>query len=266
MTRTAPERRRWWPALAGFVLLDLYQRVLPDALDATGALWLAIFLLYFPLAALVGRWSGAGGLAALGLALHPGWRRRLLLGAAIGIGAWLLLVAAQFATGQLRFLGWTPPAQAAWIGAQAFAVAVLGSASNDVLVRGYVFAHLRGRLPLAWIVAVSALLSTLDDVWLGGASLHNLAFSLLLGIAFALTLARHGSLWMNIGLHAGLNLVYWCTFGFESGATRTGLARLEIAAGTGGAWLGVAAAAAMLAIVIAVTGRRRTRAPRGALA
>lgn len=268
--RPSSKRASGGPAriILGFVLLWLYLRGVPGALNAEGALWVAIFAGFFAAVQGVARWTGLRGLGDCGYPLRQGAFRAASVGVGVGAGLWLLLALAEFATGALQIAGLRSPGAVAWVLLQAVIVAILGSATNDVWVRGYLLAHLRGRLPAAVAIAVSATLYTIDDFALGGLTLRNAVFSLTIGTALALLAERRGELWQATGLHVGLNLVYWVVNGFGGEtADRGGVFRLESGSSPWWlSWLGVVVSVLMLAWVMWTTrgfGCRHTNAGHG---
>lgn len=248
--------------ITGFLLLNVYLRVVPTLLIGNDVLWLAAFILFFPLAHFVGRWSSGAGLRKQGLAQTFNWKKRLLTGALTGSAIWLVLTSAELLSGSLQFAGWQPLGKASWIAVQALVVAVLGSATNDVLTRGYVFAHWKGRLPVLYIVLLSTALYLADDVWLEGWSARNNTFSLVLGLAFALSVVRTGSLWMNTGTHAGLNFIYYLVYGFGNGKYNDGVFISTSHPAEASPYLGVFAALGVLGLTALMTKSYRGREER----
>jgi membrane protease YdiL (CAAX protease family) len=243
--------------IIGFVLLNLYLRLVPTLFNGSEVLWLATFLLFFPLAHFIGRWSSGAGLNKQGLDRESGWERWLLAGAVVGGSVWILLAVAELVLGSLRFTGWQPIGAALWVAVQALVVAVLGSATNDVMTRGYVVAHWKDRLPASVVVLLSTTLYVADDIWLEGWNLRNNLFSFMLGLAFALSVLRTRSLWMNIGMHAGLNLVYYLVYGFERGSTNYGVFRTVSKQIALSPYLGIFGAVVVLTLALLLTRRGR---------
>ncbi|MCK6257104.1 CPBP family intramembrane metalloprotease [Fictibacillus sp. KIGAM418] len=84
----------------------------------------------------------------------------------------------------------------------------IGSFLNDIIVRGYVFGHLRDKINEKWIFLISVLLYALDDSWNEGFSLSNTLFSLVLGLSLTYAFYRTRSIWADTGIHWGLNVCY----------------------------------------------------------
>ncbi len=202
-------------AVAGFVALDVYLNI-PNLVSVPPWVWLGLYVGFFPLAHGVGRLTGAGGLAELGLALHRGWGRNLLLGllfcTALGVLKYVLL----WGLGAFRVEGLRPAGAVLGLVLQSLLAMFLSSATDDVLLRGYVFRHLSRYLSASALVALTTVLYVLNHVWYVRLTLDSAVFLGLLGLMFALALARTGSLWLSIGLHWGGNLAYRLYEGFDA--------------------------------------------------
>lgn len=89
----------------------------------------------------------------------------------------------------------------------------VGSLINDLVVRGYVFGLLKGRMHIGWVFVISILLYAFDDYWYAGFSLSNIIFSIILGLSLTLAFYKTGSIWADTGIHYGLNIAYGLFFG-----------------------------------------------------
>ncbi len=189
----------------------------------------------------------------MGLAKNREWKKFLLLGLFIGSLAWVALILTELALGSLKFKEWQSWDKASWVVVQALVTAFLGSATNDVMTRGYVFAHWKNRLPAPVIVLLSTALYIADDMWVEGWNMRNNIFSLILGLAFALSVVRTVSLWMNIGLHAGLNLIYFLVYGLGNEKIHSGVFTSVSQAHTATSYLGIVGAVIILVITLWMT-------------
>ncbi|MEL3971185.1 CPBP family intramembrane glutamic endopeptidase [Rossellomorea oryzaecorticis] len=84
----------------------------------------------------------------------------------------------------------------------------IGSFLNDLIVRGYIFGHLKDKVNGKWIFIISILIYTLDDSWNEGFSVSNTIFSLILELSLTYAFYRTQSIWANTGIHWGLNVCY----------------------------------------------------------
>ncbi len=196
-----------------------------------------------------GRLTGAGGLRGYGFFVHPGWGRNLALGLLVGGASKALGYGVEGALGGFRVEGFIDPGPMAVLMAQAVLGMFLSSATDDVLVRGYLFRHLSPWLSSRGLIAVTTAVYVLNHVFYAPMTALNCALWVLLGATFAYTLARTGSLWMAIGLHWSGNVVYRMRAGFDP--QQGGIVRLvEFPQPAWMDWLGVGAAAVMLLAVL----------------
>ncbi|WP_375767502.1 CPBP family glutamic-type intramembrane protease [Archangium gephyra] len=201
--------------VAGFAVLDVYLN-LPQFVQLPPVAWLALYAGFFPLAHGVGRLTGAGGLGQLGLARHRGWGRNLVLGFVFCAAFWALKYVLLGALGAFRIEGVRPAGEAAVLLAQALLAMFLSSATDDVLVRGYVFRQLSGHLSAGALVTLTTVLYIVNHAWYVRPTLEGALFLGLLGLMFSLALVRTGSLWLGIGLHWGGNVLYRLHDGFDA--------------------------------------------------
>lgn len=201
--------------VGGFAVLDVYLNV-PAFVQLSPLAWLGLYAGFFPLAHVVGRLSGAGGLGKLGLALHEGWGRNLLLGFVFCAFFWALKYVVLWALGAFRVEGLRPAGDIALLAVQAALAMFLSSATDDVLLRGYLFRQLSGSLSTGVLVALTTVAYVLNHVWYVHLDVQSCLFLGLLGLMFSLALARTGSLWLSIGLHWGGNVVYRFYDGFDA--------------------------------------------------
>jgi len=148
-----------------------------------------------------------GRLEDVGMGWGPGASRHLLLGAAAGVVAGLLVA------GALLVLGlavWKPEADGGFQLGRLLWVSVLllfGAVGEELLFRGYGFQLLLTAAGPKWIIPISAIIfgwAHHDNISASPLGLVNTAlWGLLLGYAFV----RAGDLWLPIGLHFGWNWI-----------------------------------------------------------
>lgn len=202
-------------AVAGFVALNVYLNV-PNLVPVPPWVWLVLYVGFFPLAHGVGRLTGAGGLAELGLALHRGWGRNLLLGLLFCLVLGVLKYALLWGLGAFQVEGLRPAGAILVLVLQSLLAMFLSSATDDVLLRGYLFRHLSRSLSARALVALTTVAYVLNHAWYMHLTLESTVFLGLVGGMFALALVRTGSLWLSIGLHWGGNLAYRLYDGFDA--------------------------------------------------
>ncbi len=205
---------------------------------------------------------------SLGLTLHSGWLRDLIVGTTIGLVSLALATAIAFAGGGLQFSFSTASASLVVItmalSAALFFVAAL---AEEALCRGYPLQTFT-RAKLIWVgVLVTSLpfaAGHLDNPNAGKA----LAFvnTVLAGIWLAVAYLRTRSLWFPLGVHWGWNWALGALFGLPVSGT-TDIAPHPVLAGSdlGPAWLTGAAygieggIACTVALVISTIFLWRTR-------
>ena len=251
MTAPTVEAPSWKPLLltvVGFLLLDAYY-YLPLLLGPTPAVYVGVYVSFFLVAHVWGRLTGAGGLRGYGFFRHAGWGRNVALGFAAGLVFQALPYVAEWALGGFRFEGFIAAGPMASLLAMAAFGMFLSSATDDILIRGYLFRHLSPYLsPRALILGTTAVY-VLNHVFYAELTPLFCLRLALLGAVFAYTLARTGSLWLAIGLHWGGNVMYRMRSGFDP--RQGGIVRLtELSQPEWFGWLGVGGTALMLAAAV----------------
>ncbi len=234
--------------LVGFVLLDAYY-YLPLMLGASPAVFVAVYVSFFLVAHVWGRLTGVGGLRGYGFFRHAGWGRNVALGFAAGLAFQGLGYAAQWALGGFRVEGFIAAGPLASLLAMAAFGMFLSSATDDILIRGYLFRHLSPYVSKRVLILGTAAVYVLNHVFYAELTPLFCLRLMLLGLVFAYTLARTGSLWLAIGLHWGGNVMYRMRNGFDP--QQGGIVRLSELSQPGWFdWLGVGATALMLAAAV----------------
>jgi membrane protease YdiL (CAAX protease family) len=199
--------------LFGFIILNLYFNLIPTLLPQNDILRFFHLLLFFPLAYILARKLTNEGMALYGVVFYKGWLRNLLLGFFIGFSFWAVLFSLYFQLGKYEFIGFGPLLNAA---ANFLVILVgfgLGSLINDMIIRGYIINQLKGKIPLSVIFTISLIIYTFDDIWNAGFSVQNTIFSFALGLSLTYSFIKANSIWLNTGIHFGLNVLYGLFFG-----------------------------------------------------
>lgn len=84
---------------------------------------------------------------------------------------------------------------------------LLPSLAEDILIRGYLFAHLSNRLNKNLFVFISAILFTLNHIF-RLTHVDVMMYIFILGLVLAFCLAYTRSLWLTLGIHWGTNIAY----------------------------------------------------------
>jgi uncharacterized protein len=194
-------------AVIGFVALFIEYH-LPEFFDA---FWIAAVgkIGFIILAYLIARIHGFTGLAGFGLGrknlfhLFPGW--------VLGITTYLsvLFISMKFNFIEISLEG---TFQGFWKNLPTIMImTAVPSIAEDILTRGYLFAHLDNRVSKRSFVALSAILFYLNHIWRITESIDTAFYLLCMGLTLAYAVIFSGSLWLAFGIHWGSNLTYELT-------------------------------------------------------
>lgn len=177
---------------------------------------------------------------SLGLTLHKGWVRDLLIGSAIGIGALALAVAVAAVAGGLRFSFAGSDVLPA-VGRSLVSSAVLllvAALAEEALFRGYPLQTLtRARLTLFGVLLTSlpfGFVHLNNPNVVPGVTFANTVFA---GVWLAIAYLRTRSLWFPLGVHWGWNWALGWIFGLPISGLRIVSHPVLIGEDTGPAWL-----------------------------
>ncbi|MBU8920216.1 CPBP family intramembrane metalloprotease [Bacillus sp. FJAT-29953] len=192
--------------IVGFIILDVYLNV---GIARAGSFWVQVVLvlLFFPILKGI-LFLTRKDLQSIGISFHPKWWRNMMLGFAIGFSFWLIKYIIEYVLNGYEVTGTMPFSQMILSLLMIMLTFFVGSFLNDIIVRGYVFGHLKGKIPMKWVFILSLVLYALDDSWNEGFSLSNTFFSLLLGLSLTYAIYKTGSIWADTGIHWGLNVCY----------------------------------------------------------
>ena len=84
---------------------------------------------------------------------------------------------------------------------------MLPSLAEDILTRGYLFAHLSNRLNKNLFVLISAIVFALNHIF-RLTHIDVMTYIFILGLLLAFCLAYTRSLWLTLGIHWGTNIAY----------------------------------------------------------
>ncbi len=193
--------------LAGFIVLDLYLNI---GIAKSSQFWLQILLvlLFFPLLKGILMLTKAKEYRNIGISFHSKWFRNLMLGFVIGFSFWLVKYTIQYSLHGFDITGVKPFPEMLLTLFMVMLTFLVGSLLNEIIIRGYVFGHLKGKIPMKWIFFISIMIYALDDAWNEGFHLWNTLFSLALGLSLTYAIYKTGSIWAGTGIHWGLNVCY----------------------------------------------------------
>ncbi|WP_066307547.1 CPBP family intramembrane glutamic endopeptidase [Bacillus sp. FJAT-29814] len=207
--------------LAGFIILDLYLNI---GIAKSSQFWLQVLLivLFFPLLKALLYITKAKEYKNIGISFHSKWWKNLIIGFSIGFSFWLIKYMMVYLFGGLEIKGIKPFSELIISLLMVMLTFLVGSFLNEIIVRGYIFGHLKERIPVKWVFIISLLLYALDDSWNEGFSISNTLFSLFIGLSLTYTIYKTGSLWADTGIHWGLNVCYGI-FNGTLGSTDSGI-------------------------------------------
>ncbi len=176
---------------------------------------------------------------SLGLTLHTGWLRDLIIGFIVGIAALVVAVAIAMIGGGLKFS--FSDAATTSIGRSMLGSAVLlfvAALAEEAAFRGYPLQTLsRARLALLGVLLTSvpfALVHLLNPNVVPGATFINTALA---GVWLAAAYLRTRSLWLPLGLHWSWNWAMGWLFGIPVSGSKVTSNPLLLANDSGPSWL-----------------------------
>lgn len=171
--------------------------------------FLAFQVLFFVAAYMVARWQHKPGLAAWGLDFKKGMLTQLLVGMLLGImlyGATFFCSLLLCSEKVLRVPAWSE----VWMPFGLFVIGNLFSSfSEDLLTRGYVYEHLKGRFHTWGIALVSATVYLLNHIYRLNDGPMIWSYLFLLGILYVIPLLLTRRLWFTGGMHWAGNLTFF---------------------------------------------------------
>lgn len=171
--------------------------------------FLAFQAVFFVAAYLIARWQHKPGLAAWGLDFKKGMLTQLLMGMLLGIALYGITLLCSLLLGSEKVL--RVPALSEVL--MPFGLFVLGnlfsSFSEDLLTRGYVYEHLKGRLHNRLIALISATIYLLNHIYRLDDGPLVWSYLFLLGILYVIPLLLTRRLWFTGGMHWAGNLTFF---------------------------------------------------------
>ncbi|HEX2532688.1 MAG TPA: CPBP family glutamic-type intramembrane protease [Chitinophagaceae bacterium] len=206
-------RTQTFKAISGFtILFVLYHSAEYMIIFRNSAAgFLGFQALFFLLAFIIARWQGGKGLGTWGLGVNRYGGLHLVTGILFG----LVLYGGSFAAGlflHAEKLRATPPFSSV---VNPFLLYVFGnffsSFSEDILTRGYVYKHLKGKAPLPAIALLSSLVYVLNHIYRLDDGPATWLYLFALGLLLVLPLLVTGRLWFTGGLHWAGNCLFFYT-------------------------------------------------------
>ena len=200
-------------SLLSFAAGFLFLFVLYHFPEFFSAFWImALFKIGFLVAAFfLARAQGWRGLGGYGLALKSNWLVQLLVGLLLGLAFFALSFYLSILLGYESIVSSKSIAAFAGQVPMLLLMTVFPSVAEDILTRGYLYAHLEKYMKPAYWVLLSALVYVLNHIWRLGDGAAVLSYLLLLGLVLAYAVIITKSLWLAFGIHWGANIAYEST-------------------------------------------------------
>lgn len=176
---------------------ELYDSFLLTAICKIGIL---------PIAYLIAKWQGWKGLGGFGLAFQKGTFINLFSGLILAFCYYLINEGISVAMGWEKISQWPSFSTILQVLPQLIIMTVFPSIAEDILTRGYLFAHLQTKLSSAVLIFVSAAFFVLNHIWRLNDGADVLTYLFLMGLLLAWSVNRTKSLWMAFGIHWGFNV------------------------------------------------------------
>lgn len=193
--------------IAGLIVLDLYLNM-GIARSSQFLIQVLLVLLFFPLLKGILMLTKVKEYKNIGISFHPKWWKNMIIGFIIGFSFWLMKYILVYLFGGFEMTSGKSFPEIIMSLLMVMLTFFVGSFLNDIIVRGYVFGHLKERIPVKWVFIISLILYVLDDSWNEGFSITNTLFSLILGLSLTYAIYKTGSIWADTGIHWGLNVCY----------------------------------------------------------
>jgi hypothetical protein len=173
--------------------------------------FLAVSLLFFPLAWLLARWQGLPGLAAWGMVFQKKAWEQLGTGLAVGITVYTLYTFSSFLL-DIERIKEIPPVG---VFVSQFFLFALGtffsSLTEDVLTRGYLYRFFNGKMNPYLLILFSSLVYLLNHIYRLTEGPAFWSYILIIGFFLMLAMVRTGNIWLTLGLHWAGNIIYHST-------------------------------------------------------
>ncbi|SIT74156.1 CPBP family intramembrane glutamic endopeptidase [Pontibacter indicus] len=203
-----PNRHPLTVAAGFFLLFAIYH--FPEFFSA---FWImALFKIGFLVAAFfLARAQGWRGLGGYGLGLTSNWLGHLTIGLVLGLAFFVLSF---YLSVLLGYESMTANSTIVAFASQLpmlLLMTAVPSVAEDILTRGYLYAHLQKYMKPAYWVLLSAVVYVLNHIWRLGDGPAVLSYLMLLGLVLAYAVLITKSLWLAFGIHWGANIAYEST-------------------------------------------------------
>lgn len=227
---------KWVSFLLGFFALFLiyhFPEFYPE-FWITATFKIGFLAVAFLIAHLQG-WKGLGG---YGLTLKSKWKGLLLIGVLTGSGFFLLYFIFSVLLGFQGIVSISTFDSILKNLPLILLMTAIPSVAEDILTRGYLYAHLEKFMPPFFWVLFSSSVYVLNHIWRLNDGAAVLSYLFLLGLVLAYSVLMVKSLWLAFGIHWGANIAFEViNSSVEVSSARNGVADTYLLAGVWGVLL-----------------------------
>jgi len=213
--------------ILGFMILSLYNNLLPIMLGLNGATWLVIPLFFFFILYGIARFTSKS-FRDFGLQFHSGWVKNLIKGFSFGFIFYCILVSLSIFFERYQFHESRTFGEIALLIVSSLIGMFFGSLLNDIITKGYIYGSFKEIMSRRWLILLILFSYSFDDIWYEGFSISNTVFSICLGLSLVYCLFQTRSIWMTTGIHWGWNVMYSLFYGMPGTGEQGGIYAISI--------------------------------------
>ncbi|MGV3540847.1 MAG: CPBP family intramembrane glutamic endopeptidase [Rufibacter sp.] len=171
-------------------------------------LFLGFMLAVVPVAYVVARLHGFKGLTAWGMQFNRKYALLLLIGLALGLIVNGVAFAVRLWVG-IEVVALVPETSTLVTQTLVFAFGTfLPSLAEDILTRGYLFAHFQEKMSKWGFILFSSVIYVLNHIYSLNDGFAALSFLFVLGVMLAIPLLYTKNIWYTVGAHWAGNIIY----------------------------------------------------------
>lgn len=198
---------RFYIKLIGFLVL-VFTSLLPFY-TTNDFFWGVAVISFFILVKYISTISGIGGFTQLGLNSQVKWKRNLFIGFIIGGIHSFILFVILMVIGAVNIQGIASVDQAiSFFILNGISTCFIAFA-EEIVIRGYLFKLLVNKFSIHWVMIMTSLVFMGYHFLKWGAPLSSWIGWFVMGFYFLIPVLITGTLWLSIGLHWGINFIYF---------------------------------------------------------
>lgn len=153
------------------------------------------------------------GYKSYGLGFEKGWLKKVSFGIIIGLLFFGFSVFTSYYLGYEKILSYESLVFIIQKLPMILLMTFVPSLAEDILTRGYLYAHLKFLKPSIWIL-ISSIIYVLNHIWRLNEGISVLSYLFFLGLVLAISIIITKSLWLTFGIHWGANIAFECNNSF----------------------------------------------------